>query len=76
MDLEKEIKKLNYALESYKCKYHADFEEDTNLGKVTLFLFDSGEMPVMESVIPYGPDFENSVKAFKVHSINKCTHGV
>jgi len=74
MDLDKEFKKLNYALKSYKCDYHADYEEDTNTGKVLLLLLDSGELPIIEQTASYGPEFQNEIKAFKKVSINTCSH--
>jgi len=74
MDLDQEIKKLNYALKSYKCDYHADYEEDANTGRVTFFLLDSGELPIITHEIPFGPDFEQSVTNFKKQAINTCSH--
>lgn len=74
MDLDQEIKKLNYALNSYKCDYHADYEEDLNTGKATFFLLDSGELPIITHEIPFGPDFNQNVTNFKKQAINTCSH--
>jgi hypothetical protein len=74
MDLDKEFKKLNYALKSYKCDYHADYEEDANTGKVLLLLLDSGELPIIEQTASYGDEFQNEIKAFKKVAISTCSH--
>tara|TARA_R110000772_G_scaffold62137_1_gene139600 strand:- start:11002 stop:11235 length:234 start_codon:yes stop_codon:yes gene_type:complete len=74
MDLDQEIKKLNYALNSYKCNHHADYEEDTNTGKVTFLLLDSGELPIITKEVSYGDNFEKEVTDFKKQAIKFCSH--
>jgi hypothetical protein len=74
MDLEKEFKKLNYALDSYACKHHADYEENVNEGSVTLLLLDSGEMPILSHKAVYGEDFASDVTGFKKQAIKFCSH--
>lgn len=74
MDLDKEFKKLNYALGSYSCTYNADYEEDKNIGQVKLMLLDSGEMVVLEHLATYGDKFEASIKSFKLAAIKLCSH--
>jgi hypothetical protein len=74
MDLEKEFKKLNFALDSYPCDYHADYEEDNNTGQVRLLLLDSGELPIIEENVYYGDNFEDEVNTFKSKAIKKCSH--
>lgn len=74
MDLDQEMKKLNYALKSYKCDHHADYEEDINTGKVTLLLLDSGELPIITKEASYGDSFESDVTSFKKQAINFCSH--
>lgn len=74
MDLDKEFKKLNYALDSYSCDYHADYEEDVNTGKIRLLLLDSGELPILEQIASYGEDFKDEINAFKKQAIKTCSH--
>jgi len=74
MDLEKEFKKLNFALDSYPCTYHADYEEDNNTGQVRLLLLDSGELPILEELASFGDNFKSEIDAFKSKAIKMCSH--
>ena len=74
MDLDKEFKKLNFALQSYPCKYHADYEEDSSTGQVKFLLLDSGELAILEWTALYGDNFENELAKFKTTAIHTCSH--
>lgn len=74
MDLDKEFKKLNYALDSYPCDYHADYEDNVNEGSVTMMLLDSGEMQILAHKAIYGDNFEHDVTGFKKEAIKVCSH--
>lgn len=74
MDLEREFKKLNYSLGSYKqCDYTADYEHNKDEGSYTFMLLDSGEMPILS--VKVAEDFTpEQLSNFKKEALNKCTH--
>lgn len=74
MDLEKEFKKLSYALGSYKkCGFKADYEHNKDERSYTFLLLDKGEMPVIAHKVP--EDFDSKeLEKFKKDSIKKCSH--
>tara|TARA_R110000822_G_scaffold227017_2_gene359710 strand:- start:7443 stop:7670 length:228 start_codon:yes stop_codon:yes gene_type:complete len=73
IDLDKEIKKLNYALGSYPCGYSADYELDDRENILKLMLMDSGDMPVLE-LVTASPISINEMNGFKSRCIKKCSH--
>lgn len=72
MDLDQEFKKLNYALKSYKCDHHADYEVDGE--NVTFLLLDAGELPIITREVVNGDGLEKELTGFKKQAINFCSH--
>lgn len=73
MNLDNEIKKLNYALDSYRqCDYRATYDETDN--SVIVRLSDSFGVEVIKDIIIKDDFLEDNLNAFKKEAINKCSH--
>lgn len=73
MNLNNEIKKLNFALDSYKqCNYHAEYIETDD--SVIIKLKDSFDVEVMKDVFIKDEFLEDNINNFKREAINKCSH--
>lgn len=73
MDLDKEMKKLNYALGSYPCGYEADYEINNMEDSTVFTLYDSGEMSLYVHKAS-NPVSQNDLDGFKKKAIKLCSH--